>query len=83
MGSSRLMITFIVVAMLAISSDLFSVQIGISVQAAPPTCGRDCTEKFLTQDCDKYCVGLSYKKGVCILSEGLPPKTSTYRCCCS
>ncbi|KAG7537879.1 hypothetical protein ISN44_As13g017230 [Arabidopsis suecica] len=83
MGSSKLMITFIVVAMLAISSDLLSVETGIRVQAAQPTCERDCTETFLTQDCDKYCVGLSYKRGVCILSEGLPPKTSTYRCCCS
>ncbi|KAL9857518.1 hypothetical protein AtNW77_Chr1g0026991 [Arabidopsis thaliana] len=52
MSSSKLIIKFIVVAMMAISSDLFSgiIETGISVQASPPTCERDCTEKFLTQD---------------------------------
>ncbi|XP_023633460.1 putative defensin-like protein 66 [Capsella rubella] len=75
MGFSKMMVTFILVATLAISFE--------TVQAAPPRCGQNCTERFLTQDCDKYCVGLSYKRGVCILSEGRPPKTSTYRCCCS
>ncbi|XP_019095876.1 PREDICTED: putative defensin-like protein 66 [Camelina sativa] len=84
MGSSKLMVTFILVATLAISYNFFSVETRISsVQAAAPTCEKDCTEKFLTQDCYKYCVGLTYKRGVCILSEGLPPKSSTYRCCCS
>ncbi|KAL9307183.1 hypothetical protein AtEden1_Chr1g0026701 [Arabidopsis thaliana] len=82
MSSSKLMIKFIIVAMLAISSDLFCVETGINVQASPPTCERDCTKKFLTQECDKYCVSLSYKRSVCILSEGFPPKTSTYRRCC-
>ncbi|KAG7572167.1 hypothetical protein ISN44_As09g005550 [Arabidopsis suecica] len=82
MGSSKLMVTCIVVAMLAISCDILSVEMGISVQALPPTCGPDCTGKFLKQDCYKYCAGLSYKHGVCILFRGLPPRTSTYRCCC-
>ncbi|KAF8091263.1 hypothetical protein N665_0450s0021 [Sinapis alba] len=82
MGSFRLMVTFTLVAMAAISCDIFNVETGIFVQAATPICGQDCTEKFLNQDCYKYCVGLSYKNGVCVLSEGLPPKISTYRCCC-
>ncbi|XP_002880671.2 putative defensin-like protein 67 [Arabidopsis lyrata subsp. lyrata] len=82
MGSSKLMVTCIVVAILAISCDILSVEMGISVQALPPTCGPDCTGTFLKQDCYKYCAGLSYKHGVCILFKGLPPRTSTYRCCC-
>ncbi|KAH0919815.1 hypothetical protein HID58_027475 [Brassica napus] len=37
------------------------VETGIFVEAAAPKCGPDCTEKFLNQDCYKYCVELSYK----------------------
>ncbi|CAF2192707.1 putative defensin-like protein 66 [Brassica rapa] len=82
MGSFKLMVTFILVAMTTISCDFFNVETGIFVEAAAPKCGPDCTEKFLNQDCYKYCVELSYKNGVCVLSEGFPSKISTYWCCC-
>ncbi|CAG7904191.1 hypothetical protein BRARA_G02895 [Brassica rapa] len=80
MGSFKLMTTFALVAMAAISCDLFNVETGIFVQAAAPICGRVCSEKFEDGKCDKYCVGLSYKNGFCFQSD---PKISTYRCCCS
>lgn len=61
---------------------------GIRVQQAlPSNCKeetQECNDRFVDQDCRKYCGGLSYKNGVCILSEGLiPPKAPEYRCCCS
>ncbi|KAL0701288.1 hypothetical protein Bca4012_057410 [Brassica carinata] len=82
MGSFKLIVTFTLVVMAAISCDLFNVEMGIFVQAAAPKCGPDCSEKFLNQDCYKYCAKLSYKNGVCVLNEGLISKKPTYWCCC-
>ncbi|XP_019083612.1 PREDICTED: putative defensin-like protein 67 [Camelina sativa] len=65
--------------MAAVVSLSLIVEMGISVQALPPTCGPDCTDEFLKEDCNKYCVGLSYKNGACILFRGFP---SQNRCCC-
>ncbi|EOA28431.1 hypothetical protein CARUB_v10024639mg [Capsella rubella] len=80
MGSSKLSITCVFVAMLVISCDLLSVEMGISVEAKPPpTCGPDCTDEFLKEDCNNYCLGLSYETGACILFRGMP---SQNRCCC-
>ncbi|ESQ43055.1 hypothetical protein EUTSA_v10015134mg [Eutrema salsugineum] len=92
MDFSKLMVVFTLVILIAVSSvhcqtnDLISAETGMKVQDLPPNCGKDtqeCNESFLDQDCNRYCVQLSYKHGVCILSEGLigpnPPK---YSCCC-
>lgn len=44
---------------------------------------QECNERFLNPDCQYYCWHLTFKNGVCILTEGLVgPKPPKYKCCC-
>ncbi|CAH2047771.1 unnamed protein product [Thlaspi arvense] len=85
MGSFKFMIIFTLIVVAAISDDIFSglaIETGIRVQALTQDCVQECIGKFLTPQCYKHCIGLSYRYGACVLSERLPPEISTYRCCC-
>ncbi|XP_010485118.1 PREDICTED: defensin-like protein 69 [Camelina sativa] len=87
MGSSKLLIAFTLVVVMAISYDLFD-GIGINARTVPPTCYESCNATFHSPECNKMCVGLAYKDGSCMYPppalDGPPQKRPYFpRCCCN
>ncbi|VYS70310.1 unnamed protein product [Arabidopsis thaliana] len=78
MESSKMLVVFTLMVLIAVSSDLVSGNFA-SGEASSQLCFNPCTPQLGSTECNTICVNKKYKEGSCI-GFGIPP-TFNYCCC--